>query len=61
MDRDHMSVTDILSTPLEKVISADSHVIEPPDVWSSRLTGEFRERLQSWYRTRRPTGSSVPG
>ena len=43
MDRDHMSVTDILSTPLEKVISADSHVIEPPDVWSSRLTGEFRE------------------
>ena len=32
-----------MSTPLEKVISADSHVIEPPDVWSSRLTGEFRE------------------
>jgi uncharacterized protein len=43
MDLNHMSETDVLSTPLEKVISADSHVIEPPDVWSSRLTGEFRE------------------
>ena len=38
-----MTAADVLSTPLEKVISADSHVIEPPDVWSSRLTGEFRE------------------
>lgn len=34
---------DVLSTGLEKVISADSHVIEPPDVWSSRLTGDYRE------------------
>lgn len=38
-----MSDEEVLSTPLDKVISADSHVIEPPDVWSSRLTGEFRE------------------
>jgi uncharacterized protein len=43
MDLEHMSATDVLSIPLEKVISADSHVIEPPDVWSSRLTGRFRE------------------
>jgi predicted TIM-barrel fold metal-dependent hydrolase len=43
MDSKHMSGTDVLSTPLEKVISADSHVIEPPEVWSSRLTGEFRD------------------
>jgi uncharacterized protein len=43
MDLSHMSATDVLPTPLEKVISADSHVIEPPDVWSSRLTGRFRE------------------
>jgi predicted TIM-barrel fold metal-dependent hydrolase len=38
-----MSAPDDLSAPLDKVISADSHVIEPPDVWASRLTGEFRE------------------
>jgi predicted TIM-barrel fold metal-dependent hydrolase len=43
MDPSHMSATDVLSTPLEKVVSADSHVIEPPDLWSSRLTGAFRE------------------
>jgi predicted TIM-barrel fold metal-dependent hydrolase len=30
-------------TPLAKVISADSHVIEPPDIWSSRLTGDLRD------------------
>src|SRR5262249_52384008 len=28
---------------LEKVISADSHVTEPHDLWSSRLTGAHRE------------------
>jgi predicted TIM-barrel fold metal-dependent hydrolase len=38
-----MSETDALSTPLQRVISADSHVIEPHDLWSSRLTGEFRD------------------
>jgi predicted TIM-barrel fold metal-dependent hydrolase len=31
------------SITLEQVISADSHVIEPHDLWSSRLTGRFRE------------------
>ncbi len=33
----------VTPTMLEKVISADSHVIEPPDVWSARLTGKFRD------------------
>jgi predicted TIM-barrel fold metal-dependent hydrolase len=28
---------------LERVISADSHVIEPHDLWSSRLTGALRD------------------
>ena len=56
-----MTDTEVLLTTLEKVISADSHVIEPPDVWSSRLTGEFREELRSSYRMRRPTGSCAPG
>ncbi len=32
-----------LSANLERVVSADSHVIEPHDLWSSRLTGRYRE------------------
>ena len=39
-----MSETDVLAVPLQKVISADSHVIEPHDLWSSRLTGAFRDQ-----------------
>ena len=29
---------------LNKLISADSHVIEPPDVWTERMDTEFRDR-----------------
>ena len=29
---------------LNKLISADSHVIEPPDVWTERIDPEFRDR-----------------
>jgi hypothetical protein len=27
-----------------KLISADSHVSEPPDLWATRVDNEFRER-----------------
>ena len=29
---------------LEKIISADSHVVEPPDLWQTRTDARFRDR-----------------
>ncbi|MCH8089741.1 MAG: amidohydrolase, partial [Chloroflexi bacterium] len=29
---------------LEKLISADSHVVEPPDLWQTRTDAKFRDR-----------------
>jgi hypothetical protein len=26
------------------MLSSDSHIVEPPDLWSTRLDREFRER-----------------
>jgi hypothetical protein len=28
----------------EKLISSDSHAVEPPDLWESRIEPKFRER-----------------
>ena len=42
----------------EKLISADSHVVEPPDLWESRIDRKFRDRaprlvregtIDRWY------------
>ena len=33
-----------MSDPAYNVISADSHVIEPPDLWAGRLPAKFRDR-----------------
>jgi predicted TIM-barrel fold metal-dependent hydrolase len=30
--------------PIPRIISVDDHVVEPPDLWSSRLPDRFRER-----------------
>jgi len=30
--------------PEYKLISADSHVSEPPDLWSTRVDKQYRER-----------------
>jgi predicted TIM-barrel fold metal-dependent hydrolase len=30
--------------PIPKIISVDDHVVEPPDLWSSRLPARFKER-----------------
>jgi predicted TIM-barrel fold metal-dependent hydrolase len=38
-----MSDASALCPGLERVVSADSHVIEPHDLWSSRLTGAHRD------------------
>lgn len=31
-------------TPIPRIISVDDHVVEPPDLWSSRLPRRFQER-----------------
>ncbi|MCH7552739.1 MAG: amidohydrolase [Chloroflexi bacterium] len=32
------------SQPVLKMISADSHIIEPPDLWTTRLEAKYRDR-----------------
>jgi uncharacterized protein len=34
-----------------KLISADSHVIEPPDLWTSRLPAKFQDRVPKQIRS----------
>ena len=33
------------------LISADSHVLEPPDIWTSRLPAKFQDRAPRQVRT----------
>ena len=35
--------------PVDKLISADSHVVEPPDLWDSRIDAPFRDRRPRMY------------
>src|ERR1700745_417408 len=39
-----------------KVISADSHIVEPPDMYSSRIEPKFRDRAPRIERRQTPTG-----
>src|SRR5580704_11878746 len=34
-----------------KLVSADSHIIEPPDLWTSRIDQPFRDRAPRLVRT----------
>ena len=34
-----------------KVISSDSHIVEPPDLWTDRIDPEYRERAPHVRRT----------
>ena len=27
-----------------KIISSDSHIVEPPGLWTERMTGKFKDR-----------------
>src|SRR5688500_15917649 len=38
------------------VISADSHIVEPPELYSSRIAAKFRDRAQRLERHRTGTG-----
>ena len=39
-----------------KLISADSHIVEPPDLYSSRIDPKFRDRAPRMERRRTPAG-----
>ena len=39
-----------------KIISADSHIIEPPDLYTNRIDARFRERAPRMERVETPTG-----
>ena len=39
-----------------KIISADSHIIEPPDLYTSRIDSRFKDRAPRMERVETPTG-----
>ena len=39
-----------------KLISADSHIVEPPDMYSGRIAPKFRDRAPKMERRKTPTG-----
>ena len=39
-----------------KLISADSHIVEPPDMYTSRITPKFRDRAPRMERRKTPAG-----
>ena len=41
-----------------KLISADSHIVEPPDMYTSRVEPKFRDRAPRMERRRRPRSGS---
>src|SRR5260370_1854907 len=38
------------------IISADSHIVEPPDMYSSRIAPQFRNRARRMERRKTPAG-----
>ena len=40
--------------PEYRLISGDSHVNEPPDLWTSRVTGRYADRLPHMKRFEQP-------
>src|SRR5260370_25800972 len=38
------------------IISADSHIVEPPDMYSSRIAPQFRDRAPRMERRKTPAG-----
>src|SRR5260370_37816939 len=42
--------------PEWKLISADSHIVEPPDMYTSRIAPKFRDRAPKMERRKTPAG-----
>ena len=40
----------------DKLISADSHIVEPPDLYTNRIEARFRDRAPRLERLDTPTG-----
>ena len=40
----------------DKLISADSHIVEPPDLYTSRIEPRFRDRAPRMERMETPSG-----
>ena len=47
--------------PGTKLMSADDHMIEPPDLWVDRVPTAYRDPLPSHRRGRRSSGVAVRG
>lgn len=43
------------------LISADSHVVEPPDLWTSRMPEKFRDRIPHQVRMEQGDAWVIPG
>jgi len=41
---------------MDKLISADSHIVEPPDLYTGRIEARFRDRAPRMERLETPTG-----
>jgi predicted TIM-barrel fold metal-dependent hydrolase len=41
-----------VSTPLPRIISVDDHVVEPPDLWTSRVPAKYGDRVPHVVRER---------
>src|SRR5215468_7134471 len=39
-----------------KLISADSHIVEPPDMYTGRIAPKFRDRVPKMERRKTPAG-----
>ena len=48
--------TGTIGTEKELIISADSHVIEPPDLWEKRLPAALRDRAPRFPEAREGEG-----
>src|SRR5438552_2543907 len=48
-------------TELPRIISVDDHVLEPGDLWTSRLPARFRDRAPRLVRTKGRFGAGARG
>ena len=44
-----------------RIISVDDHVVEPPDLWTSRLPAKFRDRAPHVVRQKVKLGAGTTG
>ena len=50
-----------MSTPLPRIISVDDHVVEPPDLWTSRVPAKYGDRVPHVVRERVDEATTVSG